>query len=156
MRLGDAGFGPFEAVDPSMVYSTGDVTTLTGVSRRQLQWWDESQVVSPVQYMRRRLYSQSQVIEVSLIANLRRKGLSLQKARGILNAYREFLNASRTRGLSARGPDLYLITDGRKAVFEQSQQEIARIILDSKKPVIGLCISDLTREIDWLSVDEPA
>ena len=139
-----------------MVYSTGDVTALTGVSRRKLQWWDESRVVSPVQYMRRRLYSQSQVIEVSLIANLRRKGLSLQKARRILDAYREFLNESRTGGLSAHGPDLYLITDGSKAVFEQSQQEITRIILDSKKPVIGLSISDLTREIDWLSVDEPA
>ena len=60
-------------------YTSGDVARIAGVSLRQLQWWDERNVVSPVQEGHRRVYRQQEVIEVSVIAELRRKGFSLQK-----------------------------------------------------------------------------
>ena len=56
-------------------YTSGDVSRIAGVSLRQLQWWDERNVVSPLQEGHRRVYRQQEVIEVSVIAELRRKGV---------------------------------------------------------------------------------
>jgi len=53
-------------------YTSGDVARIAGVSLRQLQWWDERNVVSPLQEGHRRVYRQQEVIEVSVIAELRR------------------------------------------------------------------------------------
>ena len=41
---------------PRETFSSLEVSRLTGVSLRQLQWWDEQGVVSPVQRGHRRLY----------------------------------------------------------------------------------------------------
>src|SRR2546430_15275687 len=64
-------------------YTSGDVARIAGVSLRQLQWWDERNVVSPRQEGHRRVYPQQEVVEVSVIAELRRKGFSLQKIRRV-------------------------------------------------------------------------
>ena len=68
----------------SEVYTSTDVARISGVSLRQLQWWDERNVVSPRQDGHRRVYLPQEVIEVSVIAELRRKGFSLQKIRRVL------------------------------------------------------------------------
>jgi len=47
-------------------YTSGDVARIAGVSLRQLQWWDERNVVSPLQEGHRRVYRQQEVIEVSV------------------------------------------------------------------------------------------
>ena len=62
-------------------YTSGDVARIAGVSLRQLQWWDERNVVSPRQEGHRRVYLPREVVKVSVIAELRRKGLSLKKIR---------------------------------------------------------------------------
>ena len=71
-------------LSPSESYSSNDVASMTGVSLRQLQWWDEQGVVSPVQRGHRRMYQLHEVIEVALITELRSKGISLQKIRKVL------------------------------------------------------------------------
>ena len=65
-------------------FTSTDVSSITGVSLRQLQWWDEKKVVSPRQEGHRRLYLTEEVLEISVIAELRRKGFSLQKIRRVL------------------------------------------------------------------------
>src|SRR6201990_29514 len=65
-------------------YTSGEVARIAGVSLRQLQWWDKRSVVSPRQEGHRRVYLQQEVVEVSVIAELRRKGFSLQKIRRVL------------------------------------------------------------------------
>ena len=61
----------------TLTYTSADVARIARVSLRQLQWWDERRVVSPAQDNHKRLYQPDQVIEVSVIAELRRKGFSL-------------------------------------------------------------------------------
>ena len=65
-------------------YNSSDVARLCGVSLRQLQWWDERNVVSPRQDGHKRIYMPAEVVEISVIAELRRKGFSLQKIRRVL------------------------------------------------------------------------
>jgi len=42
-----------------------DVARLSGVSLRQLQWWDEQKVVSPRHDGHKRIYDMAEVVEVA-------------------------------------------------------------------------------------------
>src|SRR5260370_4352778 len=67
-------------------YNSSDVARICGVSLRQLQWWDDRNVVSPRQDGHKRIYMPEEVVEISVIAELPRKGFSLQKIRRVLRA----------------------------------------------------------------------
>src|ERR1700681_336348 len=69
---------------PERTYSSSEVAEVATVSLRQLQWWDERKVVSPRHEGHRRVYFAPEVIEITVIAELRRKGFSLQKIRRVL------------------------------------------------------------------------
>ena len=69
-----------EPANPNRTYSSVEVSTLASVSLRQLQWWDERKVVSPRHEGHRRVYFPAEVIEITVIAELRRKGFSLRKS----------------------------------------------------------------------------
>jgi DNA-binding transcriptional MerR regulator len=73
-----------EASSPGKTFSSADVSRLSGVSLRQLQWWDERKVVSPRHQGHRRIYGLEEMVEIAVIAELRRKGFSLQKIRRVL------------------------------------------------------------------------
>src|SRR5581483_9471205 len=78
-------------------FLSADVARLSGVSLRQLRWWDEREVVSPAKDGHRRLYVPEQVLEILTMADLRRKGLSLQKVRRILRLLRRELEQQGSR-----------------------------------------------------------
>src|SRR5260370_24387395 len=59
-------------------FPSQEVIALTGVTARQLQWWDERGVVKPERVGHRRLYSMQNVMEMAVICELRRKSFSLQ------------------------------------------------------------------------------
>src|SRR5260370_16959849 len=65
-------------------FTSSDVSRIAEVSLRQLQWWDERKVVSPQHEGHKRVYRPEEVIEITVIAELRRKGFSLQKIRRVL------------------------------------------------------------------------
>lgn len=72
------------------VYSTAEVARIAGVSRRQLQWWDERRVI-PVRHVgHNREYEEFDLLQISVLAQMRRKGLSLQVIRrGLRRLQRE-------------------------------------------------------------------
>src|SRR5947208_16380498 len=65
-------------------FKSAEVVKLTGITPRQLQWWDERGIVAPQREGRRRLYSADDVTEVAVICSLRRKGFPLQRVRRIM------------------------------------------------------------------------
>ena len=68
-----------------------EVVALTGITPRQLQWWDERGIVVPAREGHRRLYSLEDLSEVSVICELRRRGFSLQRVRRVVRfLQREF------------------------------------------------------------------
>ena len=130
----------------SEVFSSQDVTRITGVSLRQLQWWDEQGVVSPTQRGHKRLYEIHEVVEVALINELRGKGISLQKIRRVMN----YLHKEMGRSLfdSARnGRDVHLLTDGRNFYLEDNHKRIIDIFNDARQPMIAVCVSDQIRRL---------
>src|SRR2546422_7176244 len=92
-------------------FNSSDVARICGVSLRQLQWWDERNVVSPRQDGHKRVYSPAEVVEISVIAELRRKGFSLQKIRRVLRFLQKDLG-KRLSDAIASPNDVHLLTDG--------------------------------------------
>lgn len=114
---------------------------MTGVSLRQLQWWDEQGVVSPVQRGHRRMYQLHEVIEVALITELRSKGISLQKIRKVLGFLKTELGGRFIEAIQSGG-EHHLLTDGENLYLESSHKTIVDILKNSRQPLIGVCISD--------------
>src|SRR2546429_7728120 len=78
------------------LFTSRDVMVLTGITARQLQWWDERGVVKPEREGHRRLYSMNHLTEVAVIYELRRKGFSLQGVRKVMR----FLDREFGKGLA--------------------------------------------------------
>ena len=132
--------------EPTMTYNSLDVAELTGVSLRQLQWWDEQGLVTPMQAGHRRMYTAFEVLQISLIMGLRGKGMSLQKIRPLL----EHLNPRRVLDAvhpDGEGGDVYFLTDGKAVYLEEAADRIVGILRDSESPISAICVSDLYREL---------
>lgn len=127
-------------------YSSSEVARLSGVSLRQLQWWDERKVVSPRHEGHKRLYTQDEVVEVSVIAELRRKGFSLQKIRRVLRYLQRELGR-RLAEVASSGSDLHLLTDGRSIYLEDSNERIIDLLKNSRQPMFLVCVTDQLRRV---------
>ena len=127
-------------------FTSRDVIELTGITARQLQWWDERGVVRPERKGHRRLYSIEHLTEVAVICELRRKGFSLQGVRKVMR----FLEREFGRGLAQimeRSSDLHLLTDGTHLYLETSARQIVDILKNSAQPILGVCLSDAVRQV---------
>jgi DNA-binding transcriptional MerR regulator len=130
----------------SQTFTSNEVARIAGVSLRQLQWWDERKVVSPAHVGHKRVYTPAEVIEVSVIAELRRKGFSLQKIRRVLR----FLEREMGRRLSdvLRGDStLHLLTDGKSLFLEDRESRIIDILKNARQPMFLVSISDQVRRL---------
>ena len=127
-------------------FTSQEVVGLTGITPRQLQWWDERGVVKPLRKGHRRVYSVENVTEVAVICELRRKGFSLQGVRKVLR----FLQREFGKGLAeivARNSEYHLLTDGKHLYLETSARQIVDILKNSSQPILGICLSDAVRQV---------
>jgi len=127
-------------------FTSREVIALTGITARQLQWWDERGVVKPEREGHRRLYSIQHLTEVAVICELRRKGFSLQGVRKVMR----FLKREFGKGLSEivdSASELHLLTDGTYFYLKTSPQQIVDILKNSAQPILGACLSDAVRQV---------
>ena len=127
-------------------FTSRDVIALTGISARQLQWWDERGVVKPQREGHRRLYSLNQLTEVAVICELRRKGFSLQAVRKVLRFLGRELRV-RLADILKHNSDYHLLTDGTHLYLETSARQIVDILKNSSQPILGICLSDAVRQV---------
>jgi len=135
-----------EASSPGKTYSSADVSRLSGVSLRQLQWWDERKVVSPKHQGHRRIYGLEEMVEITVIAELRRKGFSLQKIRRVLRFLQREMG-KRLAGFHA-GSELHLITDGKAIFLESDRDRIIEVFKTAKLPMFLVCVSDQLHRLE--------
>ena len=135
-------------------YTSGDVARIAGVSLRQLQWWDERNVVSPRQEGHKRVYLPQEVVEVSVIAELRRKGFSLQKIRRVLRFLQKDMG-KRFSDAVAGESDVHLITDGRNIYLEDQPDRIIDVLKNAKQPMFLVCVTDQLRRFQTSSGRKP-
>jgi len=128
-------------------YTSADVARISGVSLRQLQWWDERDVVSPRQDGHRRVYLPAEVVEVSVIAALRRKGFSLQKIRRVLR-YLQKEMGKRIADAVATDAEVHLLTDGKNIYLEESPDRVVDLLKNARQPMFLVCVTDQLRRFE--------
>jgi len=135
-----------DLVPGQRTYASTDVARIAQVSLRQLQWWDERKVVSPRHEGHKRVYLPEEVIEITVIAELRRKGFSLQKIRRVLR----FLQREMGRRLAdvfSSDSRLHLLTDGKSIFLEDQQDRILDLFKNARQPMFLVCVSDQVRRL---------
>jgi DNA-binding transcriptional MerR regulator len=127
-------------------FTSRDVIALTGITPRQLQWWDERRIVVPAREGRRRLYSMEDLAEVAVICQLRRRGFSLQRVRKVMRFLeREF--GKRLAETVTGASDYHLLTDGKTLYLETSPKQIVDILKNARQPMLTICLSDAVRQV---------
>ena len=127
-------------------FASRDVVAMTGITPRQLQWWDERGIVVPAREGHKRLYSFEDLSEVAVICELRRRGFSLQRVRKVVR----FLQKEFSRRLAetvSGSSDYHLLTDGKTLYLETSPQQIVDILKNSRQPMLAICLSDTVRQV---------
>lgn len=127
-------------------FTSLEVVKLTGITPRQLQWWDERGIVTPQREGRRRMYSEEDLAEVAVICALRRKGFPLQRIRSVMKFLQREFGGRLAKAVST-GSDYHLLTDGKRIYLENSERQVIDILKNSRQPLLGVCLSDAVREI---------
>ncbi len=127
-------------------FSTREVMQLTGISARQLQWWDERRIVVPGREGRRRVYSSSDLVELLVIEELRQRHISLQQVRRVLRFLRRDLKM-RLADLVEGRSEHHLLLDGKHIYLETEAQQVIDLLRNARQPMFLLCLSDAVRPL---------
>ena len=125
-------------------YTSREVAALTGLTARQLQWWDARRLFKPAVAPHRteaggfteRRYTPLDVLELQVLADLRRRGFSIPRLRRFLATMRDVFGARLHEAIGEGGPltlfiggdQLYARTqDGRLFNLEQPTQPLLMV-----------------------------
>jgi DNA-binding transcriptional MerR regulator len=126
-------------------YSSREVSALTGLTARQLQWWDSrllfasaipSHPTAAGGFTERR-YSPVDLLELLVLADLRRHGFTLQKIRTLLDTLRERFGIRLFEAIGGGGP-LTLLTDGQEVYLRTTDGEIVSLIRTPGQPLLAI------------------
>lgn len=127
-------------------FTSREVVELTGITPRQLQWWDERGIVVPSRDGRRRLYSLEDLSEIAVICELRERGFSLQRMRKVARFLQSEFGKRLAETVSGSS-DYHLLTDGTHLYLETSPQQILDILKNARQPMLTVCLSDTVRRV---------
>ena len=127
-------------------FTSNEVIALTGSTARQLQWWDERDIVAPVRQGHRRIYSWDQLVTVAVIYQLRRRGFSLQRMRKVIGFLHQEFGTSLAAAVSASS-EYHLLTDGTHLYLRTSARQVVDLLKNARQPMFDICLSDEVRRV---------
>ena len=127
-------------------FTTTEVIALTGITGRQLQWWDERGLVTPSRQGHRRIYSWDQLVTAAVISQLRRRGFSLQRMRKVIAFLEREFGTSLAATVRAAS-EYHLLTDGTHLYLRTSARQVVDLIKNSSQPMFDICLSDEVRRV---------
>jgi len=127
-------------------FTSADVIELTGITARQLQWWDERKIVVPQRRGRNRVYSVDDLADVAVICELRNKGFSLQRVRQVMRYLQRELGKRLVETVTS-GSEYHLLTDGKRIYLENSERQIVDLLKNSRQPLLSVCLTDAVQEV---------
>lgn len=124
-------------------YSAREVAAMTGLSARQLQWWDAHRVFASAVASRRtaaggfteRRYTPVDLLELMVLADLRRQGMSIGRIRLLLDTLRDRFGIRLFDAVGGAGP-LTLLTDGREIYARTETGEFFNLLKDPAQPLL--------------------
>jgi DNA-binding transcriptional MerR regulator len=127
-------------------FTSNDVIALTGITARQLQWWDERGIVAPAREGHRRIYNWDELVTVAVICQLRRRGFSLQGMRKVIRFLQQEFGTSLAVTVSASS-EYHLLTDGTHLYLRTSARQIVDLLKNARQPMFDICLSDEVRRV---------
>lgn len=126
-------------------YSSREVSALTGLTARQLQWWNARLLVTPAIESHRteaggfteRRYSPVDLLELLVLADLRRHGFTVNNIRTLLATLRDRFGIRLFEAVGGGGP-LTLLTDGQEVYGRTSDGEIVSLIRSPGQPLLAI------------------
>jgi DNA-binding transcriptional MerR regulator len=132
-------------------FSTSQVLGLTGATARQLQWWDEHALVVPSRAGRKRLYSASDLADILVILELRRRHISLQQVRRVLRFLKQELHVRPADivldGTENSLPDYHLLIDGNRLYLETDSRQIFDLLKNTEQAVFLINLTAAARKL---------
>jgi DNA-binding transcriptional MerR regulator len=135
-------------------FTSAEVMARTGITARQLQWWDERGIVVPARAGHRRLYSIDDLAEVAVICDLRSRGFSLQRVRKVIRLLQKEFKKRLVDTVSAYS-EYHLLTDGSRIYLQDSAEQVIDILKNSHQPMLAVCLSDTVRQIQTSLANRP-
>jgi DNA-binding transcriptional MerR regulator len=127
-------------------FTSNEVIELTGLTPRQLQWWDERGIVTPSRAGHRRVYSLDDLAEVAVICELRQRGFSLQRIRTVIRFLQKELGKRLVETVTAAS-EYHLLTDGRHIYLEDSARAVVDLLKSARQPMLSVCLSDTIQRV---------
>jgi len=127
-------------------FTSNEVIALTGITARQLQWWDERGIVAPGRQGHRRIYTWDELVTVAVICQLRRRGFSLQRMRKVIGFLQQEFGTSLAATVGASS-EYHLLTDGRHIFLEDSARGVVDLLKNARQPMLTVCLSDTLERI---------
>jgi len=129
-----------------LTFTSSEVVALTGISPRQLQWWDEQGIVVPGRARHRRIYSPDDLAEIAVLCELRERGFSLQKIRRVIRFVQKELGKRLVETATAAS-EYHLLTDGRHIYLEDSARGVVDVLKNARQPMLTVCLSDTIQRV---------
>ena len=127
-------------------FTSNEVIELTGITARQLQWWDERRIVVPERQGHRRIYAWDELVTVAVICQLRRRGFSLQRMRKVIRFLQQEFGTSLSATVSGTS-DYHLLTDGTNLYLRTSARQVVDLLKNARQPMFDICLSDEVRRV---------
>ena len=127
---------------------------MTGLTARQLQWWDQHRLfashIAPKKTARggytERRYSPLDLLELLVLGELRRQGLSVQQLRLLLETLRQQFQVRLFETIGGGGP-LTLLTDGHDVYGRTSNGDLFNLLRDPLQPLLMIADVPGLREL---------
>jgi len=124
-------------------YSSREVAAITGLTARQLQSWDARRLIKPSIASHRteaggfteRRYSPVDLFELLVLADLRRRGLSVHKIRLLIDTLKRRFGARLFDAIGGGGA-LTMLTDGRDIYVRTSSGEFFNLLKAPSQPLL--------------------
>ena len=135
-------------------YSAREVAGLTGLTARQLQWWDAHRLFQAAVASRRteaggyteRRYTPMDLLELMVLADLRRHGASVGTLRQLVETLRERFGVRLYEAIGSDGP-LTLLTDGRDIYARTAAGEFYNLLQNPDQPLLVIGGESSFREL---------
>ena len=124
-------------------YSSREVAVLTGLTARQLQVWDASGLLTPTVRPHRteaggyteRRYTPIELFELIVLADLRRRGFSIQQLHRIVRILKEQFG-ERLFDATGGGGSVQLLTDGREIYARTANGAFFNLLNSPAQPLL--------------------
>ena len=127
-------------------FTSNEVMLLSGITARQLQWWDERGIVVPERQGHRRVYAWDELVTVAVICQLRKRGFSLQRVRKVIRFLQQEFGTSLAATVSAAS-EYHLLIDGTHLYLRTSARQVVDLLKNARQPMFDICLSDEVRRV---------